>query len=195
SHHALAYRHRHGGGPRSRRARTNRKGLPLPPAVHGRGGTRADQPKRYPGPRRLMPTRLETAERHLLDALAGAHERGWRLVDIKHGYRKLPGFRVDVLGHLDGGLEAWRRACVYSDEHAATMVESLARFIDRLPHTIKVSETTRSAVDDALHRRGRGLLAKAESTEYGPEADALLAKAHELMARHSIDRGDVDGPR
>ncbi|MGW2258928.1 DUF2786 domain-containing protein [Streptomyces sp. NPDC001780] len=50
--------------------------------------------------------------------------------------------------------------------------------------------------------RIRALLAKAEATGYPPEAEALTAKAQELMARHSIDealladrarRGDVPG--
>jgi len=35
--------------------------------------------------------------------------------------------------------------------------------------------------------RVRALLAKAESTEFAEEAEALTAKAQELMARHSID--------
>ena len=41
--------------------------------------------------------------------------------------------------------------------------------------------------------RIRGLLAKAESTEFEAEADALTAKAQELMARHAIDTAMV-GP-
>lgn len=36
-------------------------------------------------------------------------------------------------------------------------------------------------------RRVQALLAKAESTEFPDEAEALLAKAQELMARHAID--------
>lgn len=40
---------------------------------------------------------------------------------------------------------------------------------------------------DPWLRRVHGLLAKAESTEFPDEAEALLAKAQELMARHSID--------
>jgi hypothetical protein len=39
---------------------------------------------------------------------------------------------------------------------------------------------------DAWRRRIDALLAKAESTEFGLEAEALIAKAHELMVRHSI---------
>ncbi len=43
--------------------------------------------------------------------------------------------------------------------------------------------------------RVRALLAKAESTTFPDEAEALAAKAHELMARHAIDQAmlDADG--
>lgn len=41
--------------------------------------------------------------------------------------------------------------------------------------------------DPKLLERVRGLLAKAESSEYGAEADSFTAKAQELMVRHSID--------
>jgi len=44
-----------------------------------------------------------------------------------------------------------------------------------------------SAVDDAVLAKVRALLAKAESTTFTHEADALTAKAQELIARHSID--------
>jgi hypothetical protein len=46
-----------------------------------------------------------------------------------------------------------------------------------------MSETT----TDAYVHRIQSLLDKAESTTFPEEADALLAKAQELMARHSID--------
>lgn len=41
--------------------------------------------------------------------------------------------------------------------------------------------------DDKVLGRVRALLAKAESTQFPEEAEALTAKAQELMARHSID--------
>jgi hypothetical protein len=48
--------------------------------------------------------------------------------------------------------------------------------------------TVASAPDDArVLRRIRALLAKAESTEYPDEAEALTAKAQELMTRHAVD--------
>jgi hypothetical protein len=43
------------------------------------------------------------------------------------------------------------------------------------------------AGDPRVLDRVRALLAKAESTEFAEEAEALTAKAQELMARHSID--------
>jgi uncharacterized protein DUF2786 len=48
------------------------------------------------------------------------------------------------------------------------------------------------AVDERMLARIRALLAKAESTEFPDEAEALTARAQELMARHSIDRALVD---
>jgi hypothetical protein len=41
--------------------------------------------------------------------------------------------------------------------------------------------------DDTWINRVSALLAKAESTEYSEEAEALVAKAQQLMARHAID--------
>lgn len=47
-------------------------------------------------------------------------------------------------------------------------------------------------VDAKLLERVRTLLAKAESTTFPEEAEALTAKAHQLMSRHAIDRAIVD---
>jgi hypothetical protein len=46
---------------------------------------------------------------------------------------------------------------------------------------------TPASTDGRMLRRIRGLLAKAESTEFPEEAEALTAKAQELMTRHSVD--------
>jgi hypothetical protein len=51
----------------------------------------------------------------------------------------------------------------------------------------------RPAPDDArVLRRIRGLLAKAESSEFPDEAEALTAKAQELMSRHAVDAALLD---
>jgi hypothetical protein len=47
-------------------------------------------------------------------------------------------------------------------------------------------------VTDAWRRRIEALLAKAASTPFGPEAEALIAKAHQLMVRHSISEAALD---
>ena len=48
-------------------------------------------------------------------------------------------------------------------------------------------------VDSRALSRIRGLLAKAESTDFDAEAEALTAKAQELMARHAIDTAMLGG--
>ena len=45
-----------------------------------------------------------------------------------------------------------------------------------------------SPTDDKLLTRVQALLAKAEATEFDDEAEALTAKAQELISRHSLDR-------
>ena len=47
--------------------------------------------------------------------------------------------------------------------------------------------------DQRALRRIRGLLAKAESSEFPDEAEALTAKAQELMTRHAIDAALLGG--
>ncbi|WP_345629357.1 DUF2786 domain-containing protein [Rugosimonospora acidiphila] len=49
------------------------------------------------------------------------------------------------------------------------------------------ASTPPADLDQRMLHRVRALLAKAESTDFPEEADALTAKAQELMARHRID--------
>ncbi|WP_324274986.1 DUF2786 domain-containing protein [Blastococcus brunescens] len=51
---------------------------------------------------------------------------------------------------------------------------------------------TGSAADARILGRIRGLLAKAERTEFPEEAEALSAKAQELMTRHAVDAAVLD---
>src|SRR5580693_1164691 len=53
--------------------------------------------------------------------------------------------------------------------------------------TTAVRASTEQPVDDRLLGRIRALLAKAESTEFPEEAEALSGRAQELMAKYSID--------
>jgi hypothetical protein len=49
------------------------------------------------------------------------------------------------------------------------------------------ADTATSTLDEKVLGKVRALLAKAESTTFPEEADALTSKAQELMARHAID--------
>ena len=55
------------------------------------------------------------------------------------------------------------------------------------PAAAPAGEGAASATDDRMLGRIRALLAKAESTEFAEEAEALSARAQELMAKYSID--------
>ena len=52
---------------------------------------------------------------------------------------------------------------------------------------------TRATAEGRVLEKVRHLLSKAESTGFPDEAEALTAKAQELLARYSIDRAMVDG--
>lgn len=75
----------------------------------------------------------------------------------------------------------------------ATLALELYRLLVRLPAIEAVgpvpgeSVTVPVAGEPRALARIRALLAKAEATGYPPEAEALSAKAQELMARHSVD--------
>lgn len=78
---------------------------------------------------------------------------------------------------------------------AATTLLELYRMLARLPVIEPVgpvpgaspASVLPSAHEPRMLTRVRALLAKAEATGYPEEAEALTAKAQELMARHSID--------
>jgi hypothetical protein len=70
----------------------------------------------------------------------------------------------------------------------ATAVLELYRLLLRLPGLEPLDEAAGTPKGDSRTlTRIRALLAKAEATGYPEEAEALSAKAQELMARHSVD--------
>ncbi|WP_407110799.1 DUF2786 domain-containing protein [Streptomyces sp. DSM 116494] len=74
----------------------------------------------------------------------------------------------------------------------ATAVLELYRLLLRLPALEPLDETAAPGSSDRrpesrMLGRIRALLAKAEATGFPDEAEALSAKAQELMARHSVD--------
>ncbi|MFC4506339.1 MULTISPECIES: DUF2786 domain-containing protein [Streptomyces] len=77
----------------------------------------------------------------------------------------------------------------------ATAVLELYRLLLRLPALEPLQERqqrTGRRSDSRMPTRIRALLAKAEATGYPQEAEALTAKAQELMARYSVDEALLD---
>ncbi|MFI8517820.1 DUF2786 domain-containing protein [Streptomyces sp. NPDC085481] len=78
----------------------------------------------------------------------------------------------------------------------ATAVLELYRLLVRLPRLDAVGPVPGEplpppAGEPKMLTRIRALLAKAEATTYAEEAEALTAKAQELMARHSLDEASL----
>ncbi|MBB4891632.1 hypothetical protein FHS39_000632 [Streptomyces olivoverticillatus] len=111
-------------------------------------------------------------------------------------------------------LEGFARRERLSRFETAACALTTLRLVDALPRIGAVGplpggDRSRAAAGHApavpqrTLARIRALLAKAESTQFPEEAEALSAKAQELMARHSMDEallaaagpaGPVDGP-
>ncbi|MGH3247332.1 MAG: DUF2786 domain-containing protein [Trebonia sp.] len=96
-----------------------------------------------------------------------------------------------------GYLDAWRLANVAGLRGAAAnAIETLhalqqLRVLERLlplPGTARpTAQVMTETVDERMLSRIRALLSKAESTEFAEEAEALSARAQQLMAKYSID--------
>lgn len=147
------------------------------------------------------------------ELLRRAWERGWqpadvlRLVrrDLDDAHERLAADLVTAESRTYGERLAprWRAQLADLADHEpyradrfthATSLLELYRLLARLPGIEPVAPppgtplTARaSAHEPRMLTRVRALLAKAEATEYPEEAEALTAKAQELMARHSID--------
>ncbi|WP_436787751.1 DUF2786 domain-containing protein [Yinghuangia sp. YIM S10712] len=114
-----------------------------------------------------------------------AAERGTRWTAQIHGLGAEPWWPGDEQ-YL---TEFARRENLMRFEAAGYALEVL-RLYARLPGIIPLHQETAPPVRTSEPRmlgRIRALLAKAESTDFTEEAEALTAKAQELMARHSID--------
>ncbi|MFJ8388185.1 DUF2786 domain-containing protein [Streptomyces sp. NPDC094438] len=109
-------------------------------------------------------------------------------------YERLPARWQEQVDELPG--EAWR-----ADRFSyATAVLELYRLLLRLPAIEPVGPVPgASPIGPPVHgepkmlARIRALLAKAEATGFPEEAEALSAKAQELMARHSVDEALLAG--
>ncbi|MEU1617750.1 DUF2786 domain-containing protein [Streptomyces sp. NPDC005722] len=135
--------------------------------------------------------------------LRGCRARGWEDADLLRMVRReLRPEHVRLAGRLteDGGdpaglLSAYGAAERLDRFTVATTVLELVRLLGRLPGITPAAapEAASGATGHPMLRRIRALLAKAESTAFPEEAEALSAKAQHLMARHSVDEALVAG--
>jgi hypothetical protein len=75
---------------------------------------------------------------------------------------------------------------------ALMMLPELPRIVPPPGTATRRSAVAASGVDQKILARVRALLAKAESTQFPDEAEALSAKAQELMNRHAFERALLD---
>lgn len=111
-------------------------------------------------------------------------------------------------------MRRWRRREGMDRRQCYDAVGDCWRVLARLPRlpvllpppghdasVVELATPSRARAADPMLDRIRKLLAKAESTPFPAEAEALTAKAQHLMARHAVDRAQVldppagDGPR
>jgi len=102
-------------------------------------------------------------------------------------------------------LGQWAARHGRARHQALTMVVELLFMCDGLPRIQQVlappgaprvgSVHTVDAAQEKILAKVRGLLAKAESTDFDEEAEALSAKAQELMSRYALDRALLDHGR
>lgn len=162
-------------------------------------GTYRDRLARLAGAGPLGESQLEAA---LHEAAATARARNWepdqvvRQVERRHGPAHA-GLAAVVLG----GVAAGDRFATLGALDSAIRVLDLLLALPPLPE-LRLPVRPRSADAARVLEKVRALLAKAESTTFPEEAEALSAKAQELMARHAIDdamviaaggAGDVPG--
>lgn len=92
---------------------------------------------------------------------------------------------------LQPGTPTWR-----ADVDAGVRLLGVLRHLPSLPELRSAAPPAGGRDTTAQGRaleKARHLLSKAESTTFPDEAEALTAKAQELLARHSIDRAAVEG--
>ncbi|GCD35250.1 hypothetical protein OEIGOIKO_02993 [Streptomyces chrestomyceticus JCM 4735] len=136
----------------------------------------------------------------VVDAMAAEAQRAGRAAERARGPRWAAQLR-------DLGAETWWQSDArYMQELAhrrrssrfETTYDVLAalRVLARLPRITPLPAAAPARASTPAESRTlgriRGLLAKAEATDYPDEAEALSAKAQELMARHSIDEALLD---
>ncbi|WP_191247970.1 DUF2786 domain-containing protein [Amycolatopsis deserti] len=154
------------------------------------------------------------AELALREVLARLWRTGWQPRDVHQiALRRLDrrgvALTLDVVAGCAGSVSAevwWSRdrpwLGQWSQRHGVERVTALLVVLavleallplPRLPD-MPAPEERVAGVDEKMLARIRALLAKAESTSFPEEAEALSAKAQQLMSRYSFERALVEEP-
>jgi hypothetical protein len=110
--------------------------------------------------------------------------------------------QLDEAGAVQWWSAAEPHATQWAAKHILTAAEALTTVVEALGLLVSMPAlnpvlpvpgtpyrpTTHHAVDEKQLGRVRALLAKAESSSFPEEAEALSAKAQELMTRYALDR-------
>lgn len=127
----------------------------------------------------------------LAEAVRTVRGRNWDTADaVRQAERRLG---TAEARYLEDVMRGGHRPKAASVAVLACAIEVLALLLS-LPVLPKLQATpprTRAGGDPKMLERVRALLAKAESTTFPEEAEALSTKAQELMARHAIDEAMV----
>jgi hypothetical protein len=102
-------------------------------------------------------------------------------------------WRAENVRELDPASSSWK-----DDLSKAIAALSAIAHLPALPDLGSIGSKTRhtgSSEEERLLTRIRGLLTKAESSDFAEEADAFMTKAQELMTRYCIDRTMVEADR
>jgi hypothetical protein len=118
----------------------------------------------------------------LLAEVAPGHSRGDDTVPA-------PG-RTKSVRKLDPASSSWKAEL--SGAIAAFSVLEHLPVLSELGSIRPRTRSVRSHEEERVFTRIRGLLSKAESSNFAEEADAFMAKAQELMTRYCIDRTMVN---
>lgn len=144
----------------------------------------------------------------LVDAMA-SHLRPFAPATVDETWRS----QLDELDARVWWSPSTAHLAQWAAKHMLTPVETLTTVVDALALLIGLPKLTlirplpgaarpqppagnnapkQDGADEKVLGRVRGLLAKAESTSFPEEAEALSAKAQELMTKHALDRALVD---
>ncbi len=141
--------------------------------------------------------RMNAAEVRYLDEAIVLESRRYAAATVHPAWRADIARLAAVVGANTQPPQMWRWAASNVAEHreALTVVVKLLNLLGRLPVLEVIlplpgghrhTAATVSDADGKVLGRVRALLAKAEATEFPDEAEALSAKAQDLMSRYSL---------